>query len=409
MAEVATTDLETIAGNWEGRPVVAIVDLDALTSNLRALRALIDADTRLMAVVKANAYGHGAVPIARAAMDAGADELAVATVDEAAQLRQAGIASPILVFGAIGRVERARAIGLDLGIVVADASFAHALAADARMQQRKEPVPVHLKIDTGMRRFGVAPDRVLDVARAIAGHVELRLDAVMTHLAAADDPAPAFALEQAARFDACVAALHEADVPVPAQHIVNSAGTLRFPSLHRDMVRIGIAMYGLRPDIDLHLPEPMRPILTIHGRISRLIDLQKGDTVGYGRTWRAAAGQCAGLVPIGYADGYRRALSSCAWMGIGGVKASVLGRVSMDQTVIGLPDGFDRDLDSPVTIVGDGTAATHGAPTLDELAALAGTISYEMATGLAARIPKLYVRDNRVVEVCDLHGSRVLT
>lgn len=408
MVDLAVNKLESITRHWHGRPVVAIVDLDALVANVRALRGLIGPDTRLMAVVKANAYGHGAVPIARAAIAAGADELAVATVDEAAQLRQAGVTSPVLVFGAIGKAERARAIGLDLGIVVVDASFAHALAADARMQRRKEPVSVHLKIDTGMHRFGVVPDRVLEVAQAIAGRPELRLDAVMTHLAAADDPDPSFAMEQAAAFDRCIATLQNAGITIPLQHIANSAGTLRFPELHRGLVRVGIAMYGLRPDVDLRLPEPMHPILTIHGRISRSIDLAPDASVGYGRTYRAPRSQRAGLVPIGYADGYRRALSSRGWMAVGEAKAPVLGRVSMDQTVIGLPDAFDGETGAPVTIVGDGTRSTAGAPTLDELACLIDTISYEMATGLAQRIPKLYIRDNQVVDVCDLHGARTL-
>jgi len=408
MTSLAANHLDTISGQWHGRPVVAVVDLDALAVNLRTLRGLIGPDTRLMAVVKANAYGHGAVPIARAAIASGADELAVATVDEAAQLRQAGITSPLLVFGAIGNVERARAIGLDLGIVVADASFAHALASDARMQHRKEPVSVHLKIDTGMHRFGVAPERVLEVARAITGHPELRLDAVMTHLAASDDPDTSFALGQAATFDRCIATLRDAGIMIPSQHVVNSAGTLRFPELHRDIARVGIAMYGLQPNVEMKLPEPMRPIMSIHGRISRLIDLDKDDSVGYGRTYRAIASHRAALIPIGYADGYRRALSSHGWMAVDGSSAPVLGRVSMDQTVIGLPDCFDGDLGTPITIVGDGTRLTAGAPTLDELAAIVGTISYEMATGLAQRIPKLYIRDNKVVDVCDLHSARTL-
>ncbi len=410
MTELATRPLDAITGHWHGRPVVGVIDLDALETNIATLRRLIGPDTRLMAVVKANAYGHGAIPIARAALSSGADELAVATVDEAAQLRGAGITAPILVFGAIGKVERARAAGLDLAVVVADASFAHALAADAKMQGRKEenPLPVHLKIDTGMHRFGSTPANALAIAKAIASHPELRLAAVMTHLAASDSPDPTFALEQAATFDGCIASLRDAGIEVPTQHIANSAATLRFPELHRDMVRVGIAMYGLRPDTAMPLPEPMRPIMTIHGRIARLIDLNEGDTVGYGRTYRAASAGRAALVPIGYADGYRRALSSRGWMSVDGQRAPVLGRVSMDQTVIGLPGRFTGEAGSPLTIVGDGTPATIGAPTLDELAELVDTISYEMATGLAERIPKLYIQGGTVVAVCDLHGARSL-
>lgn len=410
MTQLAANPLDAIIGQWHGRPVVGVIDLDVLAANIATLRGLIGPNTRLMAVVKANAYGHGAIPVARAALASGADELAVATVDEAAQLRGADITAPILVLGAIGRVERARAVGLDLALVVADASFAHALAADVKMQGRKEenPVPVHLKIDTGMHRFGATPESALGVAQAIASHLELRLAAVMTHLAASDSSDPTFVIEQAARFDRCIASLRDAGIKIPAQHIANSAATLRFPEIHRDLVRIGIAMYGLRPDPAMPLPETMRPIMTIHGRVTRVIDLNEGDTVGYGRTYRAPSSGRAALVPIGYADGYRRALSSRGWMAVDGERAPILGRVSMDQTVIGLPEALVGEPGAPVTIVGDGSPSSAGAPTLDELAELVDTISYEMATGLAQRVPKLYIRDGAVVDVCDLHGARAL-
>ncbi len=408
MAEPARSVVEAIADHWNGRPVLAVVDLDALTVNVQTLRSLIGPDVRLQAVVKANAYGHGAVPVARSVLAAGADSVAVATVDEAVQLRSGGIRGSLMVLGPIGRHEYARAIGHDLTLVVADAGFARGLAADARMQLRKddEPVTVHLKIDTGMRRFGAHPDQVVEIARVITGLKELRLDGVMTHLAAADDPDPASAHEQMAVFDACIEAMTGAGLPIPLQHVANSAATIRFPEFRRGQVRAGISLYGLRPDPGMVLPEPMRPVLSVFGRLSRIHELSVGDTVSYGRTYVATQPERAGLVPIGYADGYRRALSSQGWMTVAGERAQVLGRVCMDQTVVRLPEGVHVEPGAVVRIVGDGS---DDAPTLDDLAAMTGTISYELATGLAQRLPKLFVSNGAVVGVSDLHGYRALS
>lgn len=407
MAAPAIDLTTSIADHWHGRPIVAVVDLDALAGNVRAIRDIIGPDVRLQAVVKANGYGHGAVPVGRAVLGAGADSVAVATVDEAVQLRAGGIEAPLMVLGPIGREECARAIAHDLTIVVSDAGFAKGLAAAARMQLRpaERPVPVHLKIDTGMRRFGSDPAEAVEIARIVTGLKELRLEGVMTHFAAADDPDPASARDQAAVFDACLEAMEAAGMPSILQHMANSAALLRFPEYHRGQVRAGIALYGLRPDPGMALPPSMRPILSVFGRIGRVIDLEPGDTVSYGRTYVATRPERAGLVPIGYADGYRRALSSEAWMTVATHRAQVLGRVCMDQTVVRLPEGVDVEPGTVVHIVGDGTGAT---PTFDDLAAITGTISYELATGLAARLPRLYVAGGLVVGVNDLHGYRDL-
>ncbi|MDQ3654795.1 MAG: alanine racemase [Chloroflexota bacterium] len=408
MTTPPASTIHDIAAAWAGRSAFAIVDLDALALNVETLRTYVGSGVQLMAVVKANGYGHGAVPIARAAIGAGASSLGVATVDEGAQLRRAGIDAPILVFGAVGRNERAQAIGHRLGLVVTNQDFARALASDAKASLTKEPVPVHLKIDTGMRRFGALPSDVPDLVRTIASLKELRLDGIMTHLASADADDPASVTGQVADFDRCLEALAAAGLDVPMRHLANSAGTLRFPEYHRDMVRVGIAMYGLVPDASIPLSHPMRPVLTVHGRVTRVFDLAPGDQVGYGGTYRAAGNERAALIPIGYADGYRRALSSRGWMSIRGQRADVIGRVSMDQTVIRVPDGLAIEPGEPVVIAGDRTPAIPVAPTLDDLAALIDTIGYELASGLAPRLPRLYVRNGEPVAIADLHGHRDL-
>ena len=409
MTTTPTRTIEDLAAEWSGRSAFAIVDLDALALNVETLRSHIGPGVQPMAVVKANGYGHGAVPIARAAIEAGASSLAVATVDEGAQLRRAGIDVPLLVFGAVAHNERSQAIGHRLSLVVTNAAFARALAADAASALVKTPVSVHVKIDTGMRRFGSLPADVPELVRTIASLDKLRLDGIMTHLASADGPEPDSAVEQVAIFDRCLADLDFGDAVLPLRHIANSAATLRFPAYHRDMVRVGISIYGLVPDPSIPLPQPMRPVLTIHGRIVRVFDLSPDDRVGYGGTYRSEGNEQAALVAIGYADGYRRGLSSQGWMSIRGQRADVIGRVSMDQTVVRVPAGLAIEPGESVVIAGDGTSTMPGAPTLDDLASLAGTIGYEMVTGLAARLPRLYIRDRKLVAIADLHGYRELT
>ena len=402
------TAADIVAASWSGRNIWAVVDLDALTTNVQAIADHVGESVRVMAVVKANGYGHGAVPVARAALAGGATELAVATVDEGAQLRNAGITEPVLALSAIGRHERPRAAALGLGIIVTNRDFAHALAADAKAALVKDPVSIHLKIDSGMNRFGAEPDEALTVAQAIASHSNLRLDGVMTHFACADAEFRSFTDAQAARLDDCLAQLANAEIPVPTVHIANSAATLRFPEYHRNMVRLGIAMYGLVPDRSIPLLPGMKPALTIHGRLIRVHTLESGEAVGYGATHTVTAPESVGLVTMGYADGYRRSLSNRAWASIRGQRADVVGRVSMDQLVLRIPDGLEVGSGEPVTLVGNGTGDTSPAPTLDDLADIAGTIGYELATGLAPRVPRVYVAGGQVVGIADLAGYREL-
>ncbi|MGC4107568.1 MAG: alanine racemase [Thermomicrobiales bacterium] len=394
------------AEHWAGRPTIAVVDLDAHASNLRLMRSLIGPNVTLTAVVKANAYGHGAEILGENAIAAGADELAVATVDEGAQLRAAGIEAPIIVLGPIGTGERTRAIGQGLSLVIADAGFAHALAADAKLMIAKEPMSVHLKIDTGMNRFGTSPDLAVSVAKAILAHPELRLDGVMTHMAAADDPDPHFEQDQVAVFDRVLADLADAGIEIPRQHVANTATTLRFPHDHRGRVRVGIAQYGLQPDPGMALPGPFKRIMTIHSRIARIHEIHPGDGVSYGFRYRTDHDELTALVPIGYADGLRRNLSPLMWMAVGGMRAEVAGRICMDQTVVRLPEGVEANPGDVVTVIGNGSDA---APTFDDLAALSETISYELTCGIAQRLPKIYVRGGAVVAITDLTGTRRFT
>lgn len=396
-------DLDRLLDGWRGRPTVAVIDLDVLRENVRLLRNLCAPSASLMAVVKADGYGHGSVPVAKTALAAGADELGVATVDEGARLRDAGIDAPILVLGPIGSNERCRALSKRLTLVVSDLAFARGVETDKQMLRIKERAPVHLKIDTGMRRFGASPEDALEIAKFVSSSPHLELAAVMTHFASADDADAAFTLEQARRFDSACEAIQDAGVTMPHVHLCNSAATIRFPELHRDRVRVGIAMYGLQPGPDVALPDGVRPAMTVHSRLARVYPVTQGESVGYGRRWNAAEPTMAGLVPVGYADGYRRHGSDTYWMSVNGRRSPVLGRISMDQTVVEV--GARSRKGDRVVVIGDGSDGV--APTLNDLAGLIDTIPYELATGLVApRLPHLYVRQGELVAISDASGYR---
>lgn len=401
--------IDEVVLNWHGRPTIGVVDLDALDHNARTLQAYVGESTRMLAVVKGNAYGMGAIAIAKGVLAGGAWGVATATVDEAIQLRKAGIDAPILAMSAIGLNERGRAIGNDLRLVISDVDFARGLAEAVKASRRKAPLPVHLKIDTGMRRFGVATDEAVPAAQLITSLPELQLEGVMTHLASADEPDPASALGQVARFDEAIQAVRDAGIDPGMTHVANSAGTLRFPAFHKELVRPGLAFHGVQPSEHTPLPgQPgeMRPVFTMHSRIERIIPIHPGDAVSYGGTWIATEPTLGGLVPIGYADGYKRTLTNCGYMSVNGKRADVLGRVCMDQTVIRLPDDDSVNVGDPVVIIGDGSSWCGVAPRIEEIATIAGTIHQDFLAGIMSRVPKLYVRDGDVIAIDDLFGYR---
>ena len=297
-----------------------------------------------MAVVKANGYGHGATAVARVALAAGATHLAVATVGEGVELRTAGLMAPTLVLSAVQESEVALAVQRRLDLTVGTDELLHALVAVARGPGVTSPVAVHVKIDTGMRRYGAAPAHAIELARAVASEPALRFAGVSTHFASADEVNDGFTVEQATCFDWCLAEMSRAGIRPEKVHAANSAAVLRSRRYDYDLVRVGIALYGLRPSPEVSLADGMRPIMSVESQISRVLPLQVGDTVGYGQTWRAETPERAAVIPIGYADGYARSLSNRGWMGRGGHPLPIRGRVSMDQTVVALPDGCEANV-----------------------------------------------------------------
>jgi alanine racemase len=362
----------------------AEVDLTAIAHNVRILKAMLKPPAQLMAVVKANAYGHGAVAVAQTTLQHGAEWLGVARVAEGAELRAAQIGAPILVLGPIAPAEAAEAVRARLSVAITSLGVARALSAQSEAQGAV--TPVHLKIDTGMSRFGVPLDEAVATARTLDAMPALRLDGVFTHFASADEPDPTVAHEQVRRFQSALAALEQAGIAVPLRHAANSAGALCGPDFHFDMVRVGLALYGISPASWLPRAEQLRPALSLKSRVAFLRSLPPGTRVGYSGMYTAEHATGAALVSIGYADGVRRAQSNRGEVLIREKRARILGRVSMDQIVVDADACGAQEGDEVVLIGKQGEAEIS----VDEVAGWAQTISYEILTGIGARVPRIY-------------------
>jgi alanine racemase len=377
------------------RATRATVDLDAIETNVRLLRAALPEATRLMAVVKADGYGHGAPWVARAALNAGAASLGVATVGEGQVLRAHGIEAPIVLLGSIDAAEAPAACEAGLEITVAGEWLLESVQRAARAILPAHPVSVHLKVDTGLRRYGATASEAVALATRIANDPCLRFTSIFTHLASADEPDEPFTTAQLQEFERVVDTVRDAGIRVPPLHAANSAGVLTGHGTDYGVARIGIALYGVPPSPAVPLLPGMRAGISIESRITRVIALAPGDTVGYNRTFRARSSMRGALVPIGYADGYRRALSGRGWVGIDGGRAPVIGRVSMDQIVVEIPDGAQVDVGDVVAVLGGDPASA--APSIGEMADLMGTNAYEVIVGIRERVPRLFVRDGELV------------
>jgi len=364
------------------------VDLDAIRANVAALRELA-APAQMLAVVKANGYGHGAIPVARAALDAGAHWLGVARVDEGVQLRADGIDAPIMLLSEPHPRDCARVVAHTLTPVVYTEVGLDALAKAVVDTGVASPLPVHLKVDTGMHRVGCAPEDASRLARLIASRDELELAGVCTHLAVADEPDNPYTGEQLARFDAVLTALDGAGLRPPLAHVANSAGLLGSARARYDLVRIGIACYGLPPSPALAGPSlpALRPALALKARITMVKELAPGARVSYGLRGEAGPAGRVATVAAGYADGVPRNLGLAGGaVLVDGQRRPILGIVTMDQLLVDLGDS-EAAVDDEVVLLGhqgdDEITAT-------EWGELLGTISYEIVTGIGARVPRTY-------------------
>ena len=364
----------------------AVVDLSAIAHNVRAIKAFTGVD--VIAVVKANGYGHGAVEAARAALAGGATRLAVARADEGIALRQAGIMTPILVM-AYTPPEAADAV-IAAGLTVAVTEWDVAQALSRRASAAGRTAPVHVKVDTGMGRFGLLPEEVVPFVNQVAGLPGLDLEGMYTHFAVADETredSRAYTRQQFALFTDVLRAVAGAGHHIRLRHCANSAAALFHPETSLDAVRPGIAIYGLRPNADVEPPVALRPALALKSRVARVRTLPAGASVSYGRTYVAARPTPVALVPVGYGDGYHRLLSNRGAVLIRGQRAPIVGRVCMDQFVVDVSDIPGVQRDDEVTLIG---AQGEGCITAEEVARWAETINYEVTTALLPRVKRVY-------------------
>lgn len=370
------------------RPTWLEIDLDAIRNNARLLRQMVGPERTLFAVVKANAYGHGATLVAPAALAAGADRLAVAAVNEGVELRTAGVNAPILVMGYVPPWQ-ASAL-LDYGLTAAIYNIEVAQIFSQIAEGAGGTISVHVKVDTGMHRLGLYPDAVPAFLQALSRLPGLQVEGIYTHFSSADEGDQSFTQRQLAQFTALVDTLREVTLCPPLIHCANSAATLSLPAAHLNGVRSGISLYGLHPSAETRLPEGFRPALRWVAHVAQVKALQPGDTVSYGNTYVAERPRTIAVLPIGYADGFPRSPRTWGHVIVGGHLAPIRGRVCMDQTIVDVTEIFAAGAevapgDEAVLIGQQGDLILSAEAIAERLE----TINYEVVSRLMARLPRI--------------------
>ncbi|MCP4644457.1 MAG: alanine racemase [bacterium] len=368
-------------------PSRAIVDLGAYSHNLDLVKEMLPAGCTTMPVVKANAYGHGAVRLAQRAVDHGATMFAVATIDEALELRANGVDGEILLLLTPHDDGLPLVVEHNLRVMVSEVAVAERLGELAR--RANKVVPIHCKIDTGMGRQGFDPDSAVADLLHITRVSHVDIEAVVTHLAVADESRNPFTTNQIKLFKQVLRQLEKEGVPYEMVHAANSAAVVNHPSACAfDMVRPGLITYGVWPTDTPPVPTPLRPVLRWEAKVIMVKYLPAGTSIGYGRTYTAKQRTRTAVVPVGYADGYRFTLSNRADVLIRGTRCPVRGRVSMDQIVVDVTHLPSVTVGDTATLIGADGSETI---TVAELAEKAGTIPYDILTGIGPRVPRVYV------------------
>jgi len=360
------------------------IDLGAIAHNVRSLSAFAP-QSRFMAVVKADGYGHGAEQVARAALQAGATHLGVATVDEGAALRRAGIASPIHVLSEPPETSVGTVLEHKLVPALYTREFAGALSRMAAL--RGVEAPFHLKVDTGMNRIGVRAEDAAEFALSLARFDGLRHEGTFTHFATADVPNDWDVERQLKRFCATLDQMKTEGVKPGIVHAANSPATILYPDARFDMVRCGIALYGLHPSAHTRGRVDLIPAMSVKARATLVKRIGMGEGVSYGLTWTAGTSTSIATLPLGYADGMHRVLSNKAEVLVGGVRAHQVGRICMDQLMVEVPRGVEVARGDEFVLVGEQGSERI---LIDEMADIAGTINYEIACAFGMRLPRVY-------------------
>ena len=387
---------------YSHRDVVAQVNVDALVHNVAVLRKQCRAGVRICAALKANAYGHGVRIVAPVLAGTSVSMAAVATIGEAIELRDLGWAKPILLFGPIfadgdpsGRKSRLQAVlDYDLTATAVDFYGVRDLAHEAQL--RNKIVRCHIKIDSGMGRMGISPAGAVQLAQRLHTLPNLKIEGVYTHFATADEADKSYCLEQLRVFKETVSAMQAAGLRPWLVHAAATGALLDVPESHFDMVRPGIGLYGIYPSEQVRNRPDLRPVIKVISRLVLVKQIKAGQAVGYGQSWRAKRDSIVGIVPIGYHDGYVRSLSNKAVMTIRGKHAPVVGRISMDQTILDLTDVAGALVGDPVIVIDDNPAAPNS---VVNLARIMQTIPYEVIALLGNRVGRVaYTSDTPAEE-----------
>ena len=381
--------MTTAEDNITGRPTWAEIDLDALAENFRVISAHVGPEVKVMAAVKADAYGHGAVECARRLQKDGIDWFGIALPEEGIELRKAGIDKPILCLAGFWEGQQNICLQQKLAPVVYRIDLIRSLDGAAR--DAGVVAPVHVKIDTGMGRLGVQSREVPEFCDALKSFENIHVDGLMTHLAAADEhDREDFTKSQLERFQQAVTVFRERGFRPSFVHAANSAATFAFSESWGNLVRPGAALYGFIRDVvpsDI-APPPLRPVMSLYSRIMLLKQVGRGEKLGYGCTFETKRDSMIATIPIGYDDGYRRVLSNHGRVIVRGRFAPVVGRVSMDLTLIDVTDVPGVALDDRVTLIGRDRELSI---TAEDVAEIAETISYEITCGISGRVPRIYL------------------
>lgn len=362
------------------------VNLDNLAHNIRALKEKVGPSVKLLPMLKANAYGCGIAIVGKTAIENGADWLGVELIEEALDLRSANIAAPIIVFGPVASWYAKAIVDNDLHITLRDEDTLNAITMCASAQHKI--MPVHIELDTGLHRLGFKVDDALSIIYQIENNPFVKLEGVWTHFASSDDPDSSFTRIQFKKYKSFIKILNEKGIGVPIQHVANSAAFIQYPEMRLNMSRCGETVYGLVPRRDLLQSIDLKPVVEWKTRIVWIQSVAAGASVGYGQTWVAKRESQIGTISLGYADGYRRSFSNRSHVLIRGKSSPVIGRLSMQMTMIDLTDIPDAILNDEVVVMGQQGSKYVSAY---DLAEWAGTAEFEILLGISSRVPRYYL------------------
>ncbi len=378
-------------------PVWSEINLDNLVYNLNEIKRVTNVNSEVMAVVKADAYGHGAVEISKVLIEEGIKRLAVATLSEAVELRDAGIVEDIFILGYTPRAQFEYLVKYNIVQTIYDYEAAYQLSEVAKTLGKT--AKVHIKIDTGMSRLGFkSEEKTVGEILKISKLSNIYLEGIFSHFACADEEDKTFAKAQYDGFMSIIDKLEKSDLFIELKHISNSAAIIDLPAYHLNLVRAGISLYGLYPSQNVSLDNIfLKPVMTLKTQISNIKSVREGTGISYGQVFTTEEESIIATIPIGYADGFSRMLTGESLVTVGGQKVDVVGKICMDQCMLNVTDIKDLYIDKEVIIFGDGINVN----TAEDIARNLGTISYEVVCMISRRVPRVYIRNKEIIKVID--------